>query len=192
MKTTFGSLQMQKWILQIVRAEKVVEKMGSFVYFPCSVCLVSIFCNFVLASARNLNLLKQFTYIHVKVLVTHFQKMVLFVMLWLPVSEILERFCLKSKDFVAFKLSIFLIFQLLINISWTMAQTPVNHMIFWKSVMRNFRCIYVNFFNRLRFLVEFSTKLQTMHFSGQFKDHKSGRKHGSQTNNPIFHLLFPI
>ena len=35
------------------------------------------------------------------------------------------------------------------NISWTAAQTPINHINFWKSVMRNFRCIYVNCFNKL-------------------------------------------
>ena len=48
---------------------------------------------------------------------------------------------------------------LIVNISWTVAQTPINHSIFWKSVMRTFRCIYVNCFNRLRFLAEVSTKL---------------------------------
>ena len=39
---------------------------------------------------------------------------------------------------------------LITNISWTVAQTPINHNIFWKSVMRTFRCIYVNCFNRLK------------------------------------------
>ena len=34
-----------------------------------------------------------------------------------------------------------------------MAQTPINHSIFWKSVMRTFRCIYVNYFNSLDFLL---------------------------------------
>ena len=48
---------------------------------------------------------------------------------------------------------------LIANISWTVAQTPINHSIFWKSVMRTFRCICVNCFNRLIFLVEVSTKL---------------------------------
>ena len=45
------------------------------------------------------------------------------------------------------------------NISWTVARTPINHTIFWKSVMRSFRCIYVNCFHRLWFLAEVSTKL---------------------------------
>ena len=66
---------------------------------------------------------------------------------------------------------------LIANISWTVAQTPINHIIFWKTVIRTFRSIYVNCFNRLRFLAEVSTKLQKMHFFRQFKNHKSGRKH---------------
>ena len=41
-------------------------------------------------------------------------------------------------------------FDILINnISWTLAQTPINHNILWKSVMRTFWYIYVNCFNRL-------------------------------------------
>ena len=68
---------------------------------------------------------------------------------------------------------------LIANVSWTVAQTPINHIIFWKTVMKIFRSIYVNCFNRLRFLAEVSTKLQKMHFFGQFKDHNSGRKHGN-------------
>ena len=72
-------------MLQTVSAEKLVEKNGV-------ICLVSelwslsylkkcIFCDVVLTSARNLSLLKQFTYMNRKGLVTHFQKMVLFIML---------------------------------------------------------------------------------------------------------------
>ena len=37
--------------------------------------------------------------------------------------------------------------------------------------------MYVNYFNRLRFLAVVSKKLQKMHFIKQFKDHKSGREH---------------
>ena len=60
-----------------------------------------------------------------------------------------------------------LFYILIANIPWRVAQTPVNqyvaqtpvnHIIFWKSVMRTFRCIYVNCFNRLRFLAEVSKK----------------------------------
>ena len=64
-----------------------VQKIGSFVQFlhflpelwPLSCLKKSIFCNFVLTSARNETLLKQFTYMHLKGLVTHFQKMILFI-----------------------------------------------------------------------------------------------------------------
>ena len=63
-----------------------------------------------------------------------------------------------------------MVFDILIaNISWTMAQTPIHHIIFWKTVMKIFRFIYVNCFNRLGFLAEVSSKLQKMHVFGQFK-----------------------
>ena len=67
-----------------------------------------------------------------------------------------------------------------ILISWTVAQTPINHIIFWISVIRTLyaRCIYVNYFSKLRFLAEVSTRLQKIHFFGQFKDNNSGRKRG--------------
>ena len=65
------------------------------------------------------------------------------------------------------------------NISWTVAQTPIRHIIFWKTVIKTFRSIYVNCFNTLRFLAEASTKFQKVHFFGQFKDRNSGRKHGN-------------
>ena len=74
-------------MLQAVRTEKVDEKMGSFVLFPCSLpdlwCFncpkKCIFSNFVLTSARNLSLLKQFTCMDLKVLITVFQKMIWFI-----------------------------------------------------------------------------------------------------------------
>ena len=48
---------------------------------------------------------------------------------------------------------------LIAHFLWTVAWTPIYHTIFWKSGKRTFRCIYVNYFNRLRFLAEVSTKL---------------------------------
>ena len=74
---------------------------------------------------------------------------------------------------------------LIANISWTSAQTPINHIIFWKSVLRTFRCTDVTCFNRLRFLSEVTTKLQKMHFFGLLKDRNSRRNHGNYTNSPI-------
>ena len=95
------------------------------------------FCKFVLTSARNLSRLNQFTYMHLKGLVTHFQKSVLFIILWLTVSEVwafevekfLRNFCWVSIFFVI----------LIANISWTVAQTPIKHNIFWNSVIENFQ-----------------------------------------------------
>ena len=87
MKMNFEHFQKQKWMLQRVKAEKVDEENRV-------ICLVSMFPswvmvrkfskkvhfhNFVLTLARNLNLLKQFIYMHLKVLIALFQKMVKFI-----------------------------------------------------------------------------------------------------------------
>ena len=69
------------------------------------------------------------------------------------------------------------------NISWTVVQTPINHTLFWKCLIRPFRCIYVNCCNRFSCCWiscwSVSTKFQKMHFFGQFKDHNSGKKDGN-------------
>ena len=105
-ETNFEYFQIQKWILETLRSEKVDEK-NRFIclvsMFPSWLMVLKLskkvlfFFNFVLTSARNLSLLKQFTYIHLKGLLTHFQKMVLFLMLWRTLSEILvfevKEFC---------------------------------------------------------------------------------------------------
>ena len=91
MKMNFEYFQIQKWILQRVRSEKVDEKNGAISlvsFFPSWVMVLKLskkvhFCNFVLSSARNLGLLKQFQYMHLE------GQMVLFIMLWLTVLEIL-------------------------------------------------------------------------------------------------------
>ena len=74
-----------------------MKKMGSFVWFPCflpELCSLNcpkrcIFYNFVLTSAKKPFLLKQITYIHLKVLITLFQKMQWFIGVWAIVHEIL-------------------------------------------------------------------------------------------------------
>ena len=98
---------------------------------------------------------------------------------------------MKLKNFVWFLLSrhLFWYFNCQCHLI-TVAQTPINHIIFWKTVIRTLRYIYVNYFNRLRFLAEVSTRLQKMHFFGQFKDHNSGRNNGNCTNDPIFSSTF--
>ena len=60
------------------------------------------FCNFALTLTRNLSQSKKFTYMHLKSLVTHFQKMVLIIILWLTVLGILE---FEVEEFVKFLLS---------------------------------------------------------------------------------------
>ena len=78
------------------RTEKVDENMGSFVSFPyfrpelwpLNCAKRSIFCNFVLTSARNLSLLKQFTYMDLKVLITIFQKIIWRIGVWATVRKI--------------------------------------------------------------------------------------------------------
>ena len=130
-----------------------------------------IFLQFSAGSARNLSLLEQFTYMHLKDLVRYIQKMVLSIILQLTVSEILglevEEFYI-SADSASF-------FDILIaNISWTVSQIPINHIIFWKSVMRTFRCIYVNCFHRIRFLAQ-NCKICTF-LDNLRKEHNPGRK----------------
>ena len=115
--------------------------------------MISVSRPTTLTSARSLSLLKQFIYMYLQGLVTHFQKVVLFIMSAYCFGDI--RVCSRRKLLNFRWVSIF--FDILIaNISWTVAQAAMNHTIFWKSVMRPFRCIYVNCFNRLRFLAEVS------------------------------------
>ena len=114
MKTNFDYFQIQKWMPQTIRAEKIDGK-------NWVICLVSIFpsrvmvlnclkkCNifnFVLTSARNLSILKQFTYIHLKGLVEHFQEMVFFIILWFTDLDILgfevKELCESSTESVSF------------------------------------------------------------------------------------------
>ena len=64
---------------------------------------------------------------------------------------------------------------LIANISWTVVQTPINYIIFWKSEMRTFRCKCVNCFNRLWFLADVRTKLRKFHFFRQFEDYNGIR-----------------
>ena len=82
---------------QTIRTENVDGKNGV-------ICLVSIFPSRVMVrklsekvhffrfwktSARNLSILKQFTYMHLKGLLVHFQKMLFFIIVRFTVSELL-------------------------------------------------------------------------------------------------------
>ena len=137
MKMNFEYFQIQKWMLQTVRAEKVDEinwVICPVSMFPSWVMVFKLskkvhFCNFVLTSARNLSLLKQFTYMQLDDFVTYFQKMVLLITLWLTALEILG---FQVEEFL---LSQHLFYILIANISWTVAQNAINHIIFWNSVI---------------------------------------------------------
>ena len=163
MKMSFDYFQFQKSMLQTaVRSEKVDEKNGV-------ICLVSTLPSWVMV----LKLSEKVQFL--QFCADHSQKFMsikgIYIyasersryalsengsvyMLWLTVSEILvfevEKFW--SWDSIFFGI-------LIANISWTVVQTTINHSIFWKSVMKTFRCIYVNCLNRIRFLAEVSTKL---------------------------------
>ena len=63
-------------------------------------------------------------------------------------------------NFVKFLLSQFFFDILFFNILWIVAQNSTKNTIFWKSMMRSFRWIEINCFNRFRFLAEVSTNLQ--------------------------------
>ena len=54
------------------------------------------YCNFVVNSARNLSLLKQFTYMDLKVLITVFEKIIWFIGVWATVRKI---FLLRSAQY---------------------------------------------------------------------------------------------
>ena len=76
------------YVVSIVPSRVMLRKLSKKITF---------FANLGWLQQEILSLLKQFTYINPKGLVLHFQKMVLFIMLWLIVSEILgfeiEEFC---------------------------------------------------------------------------------------------------
>ena len=96
MKMNFDYSHIKWWLLQIVRVEKVDEKNEI-------ICLVSTFSSWVMvlklfkkvhfmqfcAELSNLSLWKQFPSMHLKFLITLFQKLVCFIRAWNNIHEIL-------------------------------------------------------------------------------------------------------
>ena len=80
-----------------------------------------------------------YIHMHLKGLLIPFRKWYYILCYDLQFWDILLNFC---------GVSIFLNI-LIANISWTVGQTSINHIIFWKSIRRIFRCIYVNCCNIL-------------------------------------------
>ena len=71
-------------MLQTVKAEKVDKKWSHLSSFHILFLKLSEkvrFCNFILTLVRNRSLLKQCTHIHLKGIITHFHKMVLYIMI---------------------------------------------------------------------------------------------------------------
>ena len=117
-----------------------------------------------------------------------FQKMILFIMPWLTDSKI---WGFEVDEFCKFLLSQHLFYILIVNISWTVDQTFVNDIIFWKSLMRTFRGIYANCFNRLRFFAEISRNCKKCTLLDKLRTINSGEGN-METRKMIqfFHLLF--
>ena len=181
----FEYFQIQKWILQTVRSEKVDEKNGV-------ICLVSMFPSWVMV----LKLSKKVHFLQFCADLSKKSKSIKAIYIY--ASE-RSRYALSENGIVYCAMTCYFgeisvwsqrillnfcwvsifFYILIVHISWTMAQTPMNQSIFWKSVKTTFKCIYVNCFNRLTFLAEVSTKLWKMPFFEQFKDHNSRKKHGN-------------
>ena len=70
----------------------------------------------------------------------------------------------------------------------------MNNIIFvtTKCVTRPFRCIYVNWFIRLRFLPQVSTKLQKLHFLDNLRTTTQERNMETRQMSTFFYLLFPL
>ena len=192
MKMNFEHFQIQKWTLYVGKSRWKNGVICLVSMLPSWVMVLKwskncIFRDFVLTSTRNLSRLKQFTCMPQKGLVTHFQKLMLFIMLWLTASMV---WVFEFKEFLRNICWFNIFFDILIaNISWTVAQTSINRSIFSKNVMRTFRCIYVNCFNRLRSaqnckkIYTFLDNLQTMTQTGNME---------TRQMTPIFHLLFQL
>ena len=78
---------------------------------------------------------------------------------------------------------------LIANISWTVAQAPINHIIFWKTVIRTSRCTYINYFNSLFWpakYLNFGQKLPIRTAHHAFIE----SRHLDVTKNP-YYVLFP-
>ena len=163
MKMNFEYFQIQKWIIETVRLKKADEKNGVICLvsmFPSQFMVLKVFKNVYFlqfcADLSKKSIKAIYIYASERSQYTRSENGIVYcamtyyfgdISVWS--RRILLNFCWVSIFFDV----------LIVNISWTVAQTPINHSIFWKSVMRTFRCIYVNCFNRLRFLAEVSTKL---------------------------------
>ena len=131
-KINFENFQTQKWMLQTVRAEKVHEKNGA-------ICLVFMFFSLVI-------ILKLSKKVHCLQFSADFRKKLnCNKAIYLYAFE-RSRYTFSENGIVYCAMNFSrasLFFDIVFSFSWTVAQTPINHIIFYKSVMRTFRCIHV-------------------------------------------------
>ena len=121
----------------------------------------------MLIPARNLKLLKQFTYVYLKVLITRFQKTVLnffrkwFIGVRVTVHEIL-RIRISKEMLTQQKFDKIFLLQTLISPKQQVLEYQNSFL--WENVRRHFRPIYVNYKNVLRFLADntISNNLRTI------------------------------
>ena len=138
----FEYFQIQKWMLQTVRAEIKDDKNGV-------ICLVSMFPSWVavLKLSEFSKKSKSIESIYIDASersryalsengTAYYAMTYCFSDIRVWIQEIWLNFCWVSIFF----------YILIANISGAVAQTPINHIIFWISVMRTFRYIYGNYF----------------------------------------------
>ena len=81
-------------------------------------------------------------------------------------------------------------FLILLLLIWTVAQTPMRNIIFRETVIKTLRSIYVNCFNKLKFLAEVSTKLQKMHFLDNLRTITQEGSTETRQMTPFFTYFF--
>ena len=74
--------------------------------------------------------------------------------------------------------------------SWTVARTPINHTIFWKSVMRTFRCIYIIALTHLGFLLRSAQNCKRCTFLDNSQTINQEENMETRQMTPFLHLLF--
>ena len=75
------------------------------------------------------------------------------------------------------------------------AQILINYVIFWMSVTRNWRCIYVNYFNLFQdfcFLLRLAQNFKKCSFLDNVRTITQKTYMKSRQINPFFHLVFPL
>ena len=142
----------------------------------------------MLTQVRNLSLLKKFSYMHPKGLVFHFQKML--------IVYYAMTYCFGdvrvSNQIISLNLCSFsILFNIWIaNISWTMAQTSINHVIFWKSVLRTFKCNMWIVLTGLGFLLQWAKNCKECTFLDNLRGITQERILKTRQITSFFHLLF--